>query len=68
MTTTTYIPFPPAGRLAGSWRIDSVASHARFTARTMAGLFRVPGRFRILAGTISLDERGTSGALLRRAR
>jgi polyisoprenoid-binding protein YceI len=62
-TTTTRSPSARARQLAGTWRVDAVESHARFTARTMAGLVRVPGRFRALAGTMSLDERGTSGAL-----
>jgi polyisoprenoid-binding protein YceI len=56
-------PSAEAGQLADTWRVDPVESHARFTARTVAGLVSVPGRFRTLAGTMSGDERGTSGAL-----
>jgi polyisoprenoid-binding protein YceI len=63
MTTTTHTPSGQVGHLAGTWRVDAVESHARFTARTMAGLVSVPGRFRTLAGTMSLDEGGTSGGL-----
>jgi polyisoprenoid-binding protein YceI len=65
MTTTTHSPSAQAqaGHVTGTWRVDAVESQARFTARTMAGLVSVPGRFRTLAGTMSLDERGTSGAL-----
>src|ERR1700694_5212054 len=64
MTTSTNTPSAQTGQLAGSWRVNAVESRARFTARTMAGLVSVPGRFRALAGTMSLDERGTSGALV----
>jgi hypothetical protein len=39
-TTTT----PPPG-LSGSWLVDPQASHARFLARTLAGLVKTPGRF-----------------------
>jgi polyisoprenoid-binding protein YceI len=63
MTITTHTCSPLTGQLAGSWHVDAVKSHARFTARTMGGLVSVPGRFRTLAGTMSLGERGTSGAL-----
>jgi polyisoprenoid-binding protein YceI len=63
MTSTTHTPSAQAGRLAGSWRVDAAQSRARFTASTMAGLVSVPGRFRTLAGTMSLDERGARGAL-----
>jgi polyisoprenoid-binding protein YceI len=62
-TATTNAPSAQVARLAGSWRVDAVESHARFTARTMAGLVGVPGRFRTLSGTMSLDERGAGGAL-----
>jgi polyisoprenoid-binding protein YceI len=63
MTITAHTPSPQARHLAGSWQVDPAQSHARFIARTMAGLVRVPGRFRIFAGTMSLSEHGASGAL-----
>jgi polyisoprenoid-binding protein YceI len=62
ITTRTLSDQP--GRLAGAWHVDAEASHARFIARTLAGLVRVPGVFRELGGTMSLDERGTSGTLV----
>jgi polyisoprenoid-binding protein YceI len=57
-------PSQPAGRLAGTWLVDASDSYVRFTARTIAGLVKVPGRFRTLTGAISLDERSTSGSLV----
>ncbi|MEA2471906.1 MAG: hypothetical protein QOE38_2905 [Thermoleophilaceae bacterium] len=63
MTAAAHTPPVHAEHLAGSWSVDAEASHARFTARTMAGLVSVPGSFRTLGGTMSLDERGTSGTL-----
>jgi polyisoprenoid-binding protein YceI len=64
MPTVIHTPSGPSRRLAGTWNVDAGDSHARFTARTLAGLVKVPGRFRTLAGTMSLDERGTSGRLV----
>ncbi|MEA2148122.1 MAG: hypothetical protein QOG59_3709 [Solirubrobacteraceae bacterium] len=63
MTTTTHIPTAQVGQLAGTWHVDADQSQVRFTARTMAGLVGVPGRFRTLRGTMSLGEGGTIGAL-----
>ena len=63
MTIPTDAAPTHAGHLAGTWRVDPSRSHARFTARTLAGLVSVPGHFGALAGTLSRDERGTSGAL-----
>lgn len=63
MSVTTSTSSDQSQRLAGTWRVDAGESHARFTARTLAGLVSVPGAFRTVAGTISHDERGTSGTL-----
>jgi polyisoprenoid-binding protein YceI len=49
--------------LRGRWSVDAEASRAHFTARTLAGLIRVPGRFRSLAGTLSIDEHEGRGVL-----
>jgi polyisoprenoid-binding protein YceI len=64
MPTVIHALSGPPRSLAGTWHVDAGESHARFTARTLAGLVKVPGQFRILAGTISLEERGTSGTLV----
>jgi polyisoprenoid-binding protein YceI len=69
MTTTTQTPSVQTssaqdGQLAGTWHVDAGGSHARFKARTIAGLVGVPGRFRTLAGALSLDGRDASGALI----
>jgi polyisoprenoid-binding protein YceI len=55
-------PGSPPG-LAGEWRVEADASRVRFTARTLAGLIRVPGCFRSPAGTLSLGERDGRGVL-----
>jgi polyisoprenoid-binding protein YceI len=49
--------------LSGSWRVDAETSHARFTAGTLAGLINVPGRFRSLAGSLSIGEHDGRGVL-----
>jgi polyisoprenoid-binding protein YceI len=64
MAITIRTPSDPPQSLAGTWHVDPSDSHARFTARTLAGLVKVPGRFRTLTGTMSLDEQGTSGTLV----
>jgi polyisoprenoid-binding protein YceI len=64
MAITIRTPSDPPQRLAGTWRVDAGDSHARFTARTLAGLVKVPGRFRTLTGTMTLDEQGPSGTLV----
>jgi polyisoprenoid-binding protein YceI len=63
MPTTTHSRSDQSRRLAGAWRVDPGGSHARFTARTLAGLVKVPGRFRTLTGALSLDDAGTTGTL-----
>ncbi|MEA2218324.1 MAG: hypothetical protein QOJ35_950 [Solirubrobacteraceae bacterium] len=55
-------PGSPPG-MAGKWRVDAGASQARFTARTLAGLIRVPGCFRSVAGTLSVGENDGRGVL-----
>lgn len=56
----------PAGpqALAGSWRLDPQASHARFVARTVGGLMRTRGAFGSLSGGLSLDHHTAAGALV----
>jgi polyisoprenoid-binding protein YceI len=61
--TTTHTPSPQAGQLSGNWLVDAGQSQLRFTARTMAGLVSVPGRFHTLAGTMSLGAASPSGSL-----
>jgi YceI-like protein len=51
-------------KLAGRWRIDPQASHARFVARTLAGLVKTPGRFRSLSGHLVVDGAHAAGALV----
>jgi polyisoprenoid-binding protein YceI len=63
MPTATRTPSYEPRHLAGTWHVSPRDSHARFTARTLAGLLSVPGSFRALAGTMSLDGRGASGSL-----
>jgi polyisoprenoid-binding protein YceI len=63
MTPTTHTPPAPAGQLAGSWLVDAAQSQVLFTARGMAGLVKVPGRFRVVAGTLAFDAGAASGVL-----
>jgi polyisoprenoid-binding protein YceI len=63
MPTTTHTPSDQSRRLTGAWQVDPVDSHARFTARALGGLLKVPGRCRVLRGTLSLDDGGASGML-----
>jgi polyisoprenoid-binding protein YceI len=53
---------PPA--LAGRWLVDPQASHARFVARTLAGLVTTPGWFRALSGKLAVDHAHAAGALV----
>jgi polyisoprenoid-binding protein YceI len=64
LETWTHTPqsSPPPG-LAGSWRVDPEASKAHFTAGNLAGLMSVSGRFRSLAGSLSVGERNVRGML-----
>jgi polyisoprenoid-binding protein YceI len=50
--------------LAGRWLVDPHASHARFVARTLAGLVKTPGRFRSLSGHLVVEETYAAGALV----
>ena len=50
--------------LAGSWRVDPQASHARFVARTAGGLVSTPGAFGSLSGGLALDDDRAVGALV----
>jgi polyisoprenoid-binding protein YceI len=52
---------PPA--LSGSWLVDPQASQARFTAGTLGGVVKTPGRFRTLSGNLVVDEAHTAGVL-----
>jgi polyisoprenoid-binding protein YceI len=53
---------PPA--LSGRWQVDPQASHARFVARTFAGLVKTPGRFGSLSGDLVVDGSHAAGALV----
>jgi polyisoprenoid-binding protein YceI len=55
-------PDTPAA-LSGRWLVDPQASHARFIARTFAGLVRTPGRFRALSGNLVVEDAHAAGAL-----
>jgi polyisoprenoid-binding protein YceI len=57
---TTEVPFAVSGR----WLVDPEASHARFVARTFAGLVETPGRFRSLSGNLVVDDAHAAGALV----
>ena len=58
-------PTPDAPRvLAGRWRVDPQASHARFVAGTLGGLLDTRGRFRALDGTLVVDDAHAAGALV----
>jgi polyisoprenoid-binding protein YceI len=50
--------------LSGRWLVDPDASHARFVARTLAGLVNTPGRFGALSGDLVVDDAHASGALV----
>jgi polyisoprenoid-binding protein YceI len=52
------------GALSGRWLVDPRASHARFLARTLAGLVKTPGQFRSLSGNLIVDEARTAGLLV----
>jgi polyisoprenoid-binding protein YceI len=54
----------PKPTLLGSWQVDRQASHARFVARTLAGLVKTPGRFHSLSGNLVVDGARTAGALV----
>jgi polyisoprenoid-binding protein YceI len=63
-TTRTATPSPPGTHLlAGTWHVDPHGSHARFTARTLAGMVRVPGRFRSLGGSLVAGADSATGFL-----
>jgi polyisoprenoid-binding protein YceI len=50
-------------RMHGSWSVDADQSHARFTAATLAGLVKTPGRFRSLSGSLTIEPAGVAGVL-----
>jgi polyisoprenoid-binding protein YceI len=56
-------PHTPAA-LSGRWLVDPQASHARFIARTLAGLVKTPGRFHSLSGNLVVDQAYAAGALV----
>jgi polyisoprenoid-binding protein YceI len=56
-------PDTPAA-LSGRWLVDPQASHARFLARTLAGLVKTPGRFRDLSGNLVVDHARAAGVLV----
>jgi polyisoprenoid-binding protein YceI len=65
MATATRRPSPDAPpAISGRWRVDPEASHARFVARTLAGLVRTPGRFRYLSGNLAAGEGRAHGILV----
>jgi hypothetical protein len=41
---------------AGTWSVDAEASHVQFTAVTLAGLVKTPGRFRELSGGLTIER------------
>jgi hypothetical protein len=51
-------------RPAGHWQVEPQTSHARFGARTLAGLVETSGRFRSIAGGFVVDGAQTAGALV----
>jgi polyisoprenoid-binding protein YceI len=57
---TPEVPFAVSGR----WLVDPGASHARFVARTFAGLVETPGRFRSLSGNLVVEDAQAAGSLV----
>jgi polyisoprenoid-binding protein YceI len=49
--------------VAGGWQVDAAGSHARFTARTLAGLVKTPGRFHSLTGSLHVTDDAATGTL-----
>jgi polyisoprenoid-binding protein YceI len=47
----------------GAWSVDADASHARFTAATLAGLVKTPGEFRALSGELTIEQDAVRGVL-----
>jgi polyisoprenoid-binding protein YceI len=47
----------------GEWGVDPGASHARFTAATLGGLVKTPGRFRELSGNLTIGDDRAHGVL-----
>jgi polyisoprenoid-binding protein YceI len=48
---------------AGAWSVDAETSHARFTAATLGGLVKTPGRFRSLSGGLTIQQDSAAGVL-----
>ena|SRR5437763_10220516 len=61
----TRTPTPDTPLLSsGRWVVDPQASHARFAARTLAGLVETPGRFRALSGDLVVGRAQATGTLV----
>jgi polyisoprenoid-binding protein YceI len=56
-------PGTPPG-LSGRWLVDPQGSHARFVARSLAGLVKTAGRFRALSGNLVVNQAYAAGALV----
>lgn len=50
--------------LLGHWQVEPQTSHARFGARTLAGLLETPVDFRSISGVLVDDEALAAGALV----
>jgi polyisoprenoid-binding protein YceI len=50
--------------LLGHWQVEPHTSHARFAARTLAGLVKTSGRFRSISGRLVADAAPAAGALV----
>ena len=48
---------------AGVWSVDAETSHARFTAASLGGLVKTPGRFRSLSGDLTIEQDSAAGVL-----
>jgi polyisoprenoid-binding protein YceI len=50
--------------LLGDWQVEPQTSHARFVARTLAGLVETSGLFRSISGRLVIDGALAAGALV----
>jgi polyisoprenoid-binding protein YceI len=50
--------------LLGHWQVEPQTSHARFGARTLAGLVETSGRFRSISGRLVVDGALAAGGLV----
>lgn len=66
-TQTTKAPVPTRldALAASNWRVDPEASSITFRTRTMLGLLKVEGSFKVTSGTLAVSARGDVAGSLR---